>query len=179
MLDDPEYASELLGDFTIHLRSCIRAMSNDDPLPFSQELDNIRAYVNIEKMRFGKKLNVEYDLQADEFGILPLSIQPIVENAIRHGIYERGLTGGTVTIHSGETEDNWVITVEDDGVGFDVDAYMKEMAEGSRDSTGLKNIIFRLEKVMGGHVDITSTRVSERRLRCCFRRRRENENNYS
>jgi anti-sigma regulatory factor (Ser/Thr protein kinase) len=157
MLDDPEYASELLGDFTIHLRSCIRAMSNDDPLPFSQELDNIRAYVNIEKMRFGKKLNVEYDLQADEFGILPLSIQPIVENAIRHGIYERGLTGGTVTIHSGETEDNWVITVEDDGVGFDVDAYMKEMAEGSRDSTGLKNIIFRLEKVMGGHVDITST----------------------
>lgn len=157
VLEDPQYASDLIGDFTTHLRSCIRAMASDTPLPFSQELENIRAYVNIEKMRFGRKLRVWYDIQADQFEILPLSIQPLVENAIRHGIYGRGMEGGTVTIRSRQTDRHWVVAVEDDGVGFDVDAFTKEMEDGSGDSTGLKNMIFRLEKVMRGQVEISST----------------------
>lgn len=156
VLDDPEYASELIGDFTIHLRSCIRAMANDALLPFEQELANIRAYVNIEKMRFGKKLNVVYDVPVTDFVILPLSVQPLVENAIRHGIYQRGPLGGTVTIRSRETAEAWLVEVEDDGVGFD-DTMLQGNAEtGKTDSTGLKNIIFRLDKVMHAGVDIHS-----------------------
>jgi LytS/YehU family sensor histidine kinase len=157
ILEDPAYASELLGDFTIHLRSCIRTMANDDALPFDQELENIKAYVNIEKMRFGAKLRVEYEIAATNFAIIPLSIQPLVENAIRHGIYARGKQGGTVTIRTRETPASWIVQVEDDGVGFDVAAIQEEMALGLRDSTGLKNLMFRLDKVMHAVVDVRST----------------------
>lgn len=156
VLDNPEYASELIGDFTTHLRSCIRAMSNDVPLSFEQELSNIKAYVNIEKMRFGKKLNVVYDVPAVDFKILPLSVQPLVENAIRHGIYQRGPAGGTVTVRSRELPDHWLVEVEDDGVGFDAEALEKDIAEGKKDSTGLRNILFRLDKVMHTNVAIHS-----------------------
>ena len=90
VLTDPEYGANLLYDFTTHLRASINAMSNDNKIWFSQELENIKAYVNIEKMRFGGKLNVEYDIDTEDFRIIPLSIQPIVENAVKHGIYENG-----------------------------------------------------------------------------------------
>nr|MBQ4458584.1 histidine kinase [Clostridia bacterium] len=160
VLDDPAYASELIGDFTIHLRSCIRAMSNDAPIPFEQELSNIKAYVNIEKMRFGDKLKVNYDIQTYDFSILPLSVQPVVENAIRHGIYERGEQGGTVVIKTEKSDSATLVTVADNGVGFDVDAYFSAVASGKQDSAGLKNIMFRLEKVMQASVAIDS-RIGE------------------
>jgi len=156
VLDDPVYASEMIGCFTTHLRSCIRAMSNDTPIPFEQELSNIKAYVNIEKMRFRDKLEVRYDIQTDHFSILPLSVQPIVENAIRHGIYERGKQGGTVVIKTEETGSTTLVTVTDDGVGFDKDAYLSAVASGEKDSTGLISTMFRLEKVMKASVDIDS-----------------------
>ena len=156
VLEDPAYASELIGDFTIHLRSCIRAMSNDAPIPFDQELANIKAYVNIERMRFGDKLKILYDIQTSDFSILPLSVQPIVENAIRHGIYERGEEGGTVTIRTARSDGAVRITVEDNGVGFDVEALRSEISSGKRDSTGLKNVMFRLDKMMHASVDIES-----------------------
>ena len=157
ILDDPAYASELIGDFTIHLRSCIRAMANDKPIPFGQELANIRAYVNIERMRFGDKLKILYDIQEDDFMILPLSVQPLVENAIRHGIYERGEQGGQVMIKTERIPGAVQISVEDNGVGFDVEKYRTDISLGKRDSTGLKNIIFRLDKMMHARVDIQST----------------------
>ncbi|MBQ9388108.1 MAG: histidine kinase [Lachnospiraceae bacterium] len=156
LLDDPEYASELIGDFTTHLRSCIRIMSNDSAISFRQELENIRAYVNIEKMRFGDKLKIVYDLETEDFSILPLSIQPLVENAIRHGIYEKGEEGGTVTVLTREDKNSIKIIVKDDGVGFDVDAFKKRIETGSVDSTGLKSLIFRIENMLHGTVDIMS-----------------------
>lgn len=156
VLDDPAYASDLIGDFTIHLRSCIRAMANDAPIPFEQELANIRAYVNIERMRLGGKLNVLYDVQAKDFSILPLSVQPLVENAIRHGIYERGEQGGQVVIKTEESDGAVRITVEDNGVGFDVEKYQADVLMGKRDSTGIKNIMFRLDKIMHATVDFES-----------------------
>jgi len=156
VLYDPEYASELIGDFTTHLRGSIRAMATDDPIPFAQEMENIRAYVNIERMRFGEKLKVRFDIQTEDFSILPLSIQPLVENAIRHGIYERGPRGGQVTVRSREQEDNWQVQVEDDGVGFDTARVLSEENYEESESAGLKNVVFRLEKVMHARVDIRS-----------------------
>lgn len=157
LLDDPKYASDLIGDFTTHLRSCIRAMSNDAPIPFAQELVNVKAYINIEKMRFGDKLKVVYDIQTDDFYILPLSVQPIVENAIRHGIYERGEDGGTVIIRAKERDDMWIVEIEDNGVGFNVDEYRRLLSTGKIDSTGISNILFRLEKIMHASMSINST----------------------
>ena len=180
VLEDPAYASELIGDFTIHLRSCIRAMANDAPIPFEQELANIKAYVNIEKMRFGDKLTVLYDIQKRDFSILPLSVQPIVENAIRHGIYERGEEGGVVTIKTAEREGNVLITVEDNGVGFDVEAYQMAISSGEKDSTGLKNIMFRLDRMMNASVDIQSCIGVGTNVTIAIPREKQiNESNYS
>jgi len=156
ILMDPDYASELLEDFTIYLRGCVRAMSNDEPVLFSQELENIKAYVSIEKMRFGDKLSVEYKVEADTFPILPLSVQPLVENAIRHGIYEKGKEGGKVTVQTREEQNEWIVLVEDNGVGFDVNSYLENMRNPDRDATGLKNLMFRLNKVLQASVELKS-----------------------
>lgn len=156
ILNDPEYASELIVDFTTHLRACVRSMSNDNLVPFSEELENIKAYVNIEKMRFGKKLNVEYDIQETDFDIVPLSIQPLVENAIRHGIYERDDQCGLVTVRTYRNENRRCIEVKDNGIGFNEAEMLREIALGKRDSTGIQNLRFRLDKMMSGTITFNS-----------------------
>ena len=156
VLDDPEYASELLCDFTTHLRACLRSVTSDTLIPFSQELENIEAYVRIEKMRFGDRLAIRYACEEQDFHIIPLSIQPLVENAIRHGIYERGSDGGTVIVRTARRENGIEIVVEDNGVGFDCDAIMQEIRDGKRDSTGVFNLIFRFEKILNATVQVES-----------------------
>ncbi|MCQ2512585.1 MAG: histidine kinase [Lachnospiraceae bacterium] len=154
--EDPNYAADLITDFTRHLRGTIRAMSGNQFIPLSEELKNIKAYVSIEKVRFGENLTVDYDIQADDFEIIPLSVQPLIENAIRHGIYRRGEIGGVVTLRSAEAENQWIIQVIDTGIGFDVQKVLGEIDAGKRDSAGLKNLIFRLEKLMAAKVQIES-----------------------
>ena len=156
ILENPIYASELLENFTFYLRGCLKAMDSDRPVPFVQEIENIKSYTSIEKMRFGNKLIIRYDLEEVDFEILPLSVQPLVENAIRHGIYQRKTDGGLVTIRSWAEDDKWVVQVEDTGVGFDVDKLEQQILRGETDSSGLKNIRFRLEKVMGTSLHLRS-----------------------
>lgn len=156
MLEDPGRAAGLLEDFTVHLRGCIKAMDGDYPIPFSQELENIRAYTSIEGMRFGDKLSMRYELSETGFSVLPLSIQPLVENAIRHGVHRQGKRGGSVTLRSWSEPDAWVVQVQDDGAGFDVAAYEEAVRSGETDSTGLRNIRFRLEKIMGAQLTVES-----------------------
>ena len=131
-------------------------MSHNNLIPFSQELENIKSYVNIEKMRFGDKLRLQYEINSFEFQIVPLSIQPLVENAIRHGIYKRGSAGGTVIIRATSHTGYHLIEVIDDGVGFDYEALRKKVESHETDSTGLMNVIFRLEKMMNAKVSVDS-----------------------
>ena len=157
VLENPEYAADLIFDFTTHLRACIKSMASEEMISFSQEIENIKAYVNIEKMRFGDKMKVQYDIQECDFQIVPLSIQPLVENAIRHGLYERGNQWrGIVNICSYRQEDEIIIMIEDNGVGFDVEKIAKEIKCHERDSTGLQNLIFRFENLMNATVNIES-----------------------
>lgn len=156
VLDEPEYASNLLCDFTTYLRACLRSVTSDALIPFSQELSNIEAYTHIEKIRFGDKLTIKYNCMETDFSIIPLSIQPLVENAIRHGIYERGEDGGIVAVRSFRKKDRIEILVEDNGVGFDYDAIMQEIKDGTRDSAGMFNLIYRFEKILHAKVTVES-----------------------
>lgn len=156
VLDDPEYASELLCDFTTHLRACLRSVTSDTLVPFSRELENIEAYVRIEKMRFGDRLEIRYECEEQDFLVIPLGIQPLVENAIRHGVYERGKQGGTVVVRTARKQDNIEVVVEDNGVGFDYDSIMQEIKAGTRDSTGIFNLIFRFERILNAKVKVES-----------------------
>lgn len=156
ILIDAQYASNMLYDFTVYLRACIQTMKNGDLISIQQEMENICAYVNIEKMRMGNRLNIIYDQKAEDFKIASLSIQPLVENAIRHGIYRRGKQGGTVRVTTESLFDCNMVTVEDDGVGFDYKKVRDEVARGERKSIGLDNVIFRLTKQLGANVVINS-----------------------
>lgn len=156
VLEDPQHASDLIYDFTTYLRASVRSLSGNELVSFGQELENIKAYVNIEKMRFGDKLKIQYNIECVNFKVVPLSIQPIVENAIRHGIFKRGAKGGTLIVSSFEEKNRFVIIVKDDGVGFDFKKISDEIQNGERDSTGLKNLIFRLEKILNAKVIVDS-----------------------
>lgn len=106
---EPDYAYQLVYDFTVHLRGNIKALQSDAPIPFAEEMKNVKAYLNIEKMRMGDRLKFVYDIQCEDFSVIPLSIQPLTENAARHGIYPRGEKGGTLTVRSYETESAYVV----------------------------------------------------------------------
>ena len=157
LLEHPRYASSLIGDLTVHLKGCIQAVRNGSLISFHQELDQIKAYVNIEKMRFGGKLKVCYDIETDGFSVPPLSIQPLVENAICHGIFGRGTAGGMVTIRTREKQGLWMTEIADDGIGFHMDTGKGQGGRPCPCSTTLGSVMFRIEKAVHGTVQIEST----------------------
>ena len=146
---DPDKAYDLVYDFSKYLRANIDSIGQDGMIPFSRELEHIKNYCNIEKIRFGDKLTLLYDIEAADFLVPPLTVQPLVENAIKHGI--RGKSGmGAVKVHSYEEDSCYVIEVLDNGAGFDTSA------ETPKNSAGLKNIRFRLEKIADARLEISS-----------------------
>lgn len=155
---DQEYAAKVVGDFTTYLRGAVRAMSNTQLISFEEELKNIRAYVEIEKVRFDDRLSVSYEIDVVDFDVPPLSIQPLVENAIRHGIYERGPAGGSVTIRCFEKDNSWIVQVQDTGMGFDVKDTLSTIQKGNAKPAGLKNLISRLYDTIHATVEFDSRR---------------------
>lgn len=146
---NPDQAYDLVYDFSKYLRANIDSIGQEGTVPFAKELEHIKSYCRIEQLRFGKKLTVLYDIEEDQFFVPPLTIQPLVENAIKHGI--RGMTGsGTVKIHSFKRGNEYVVEVLDDGVGFDMDT------EAPTGSAGLANIRFRLKEIAYSNLEITS-----------------------
>lgn len=135
---DPNNARELL----IHLGNYFRnnMQFNRETIPIKDELKNIDAYLKIEKARFGEKLWVEYNVASDlEFEIPPLLIQPLVENAVKHGIFPK-VGQGTIKINIFKDECINIV-VQDDGVGM--------TKEKKKDAIGLKNVQQRLKTFYG------------------------------
>ena len=104
-------------------------------------------------MRFENRLTIVWELCVTDFLIPPLTLQPIVENAVRHGITEKK-DGGTLTIRSEETDGEIRITVTDDGVGFDPAAARTD----ERPHIGIQNVTSRLQSQCGGTLTIESGR---------------------
>lgn len=142
---DPMDAKEAIGDFSRFLRANMDSLTNKKPIPFKQELTHVMHYLNLEKRRFGQRLCVEYQIEAQNFLVPPLTLQPIAENAVRHGILRRE-SGGMVKIMAKETEDAYVVTVYDNGVGFA--APTTETA--SRSHVGIENVRKRLHALSNG-----------------------------
>lgn len=149
---DSEAAFETISDFSVYLRNNMEFATTTELISFEKELSHIEKYIAIEQKRFGDRIKVKYDIQVDDFGIPPLSVQPLVENAIKHGISKkRG--GGTVEISTWRGVDEIHVIVKDDGVGFDVDKPFSE----DRVHLGLSIVKDRLERMCGGDVKITSS----------------------
>ena len=148
-LKDPEKAFGLVRNFSLYLRGNFSELDSVAPIRFAEELKHVECYVNIEKVRF-PDMNIEYDVEATEFVLPALSVQPLVENAIKHGLMRLEF-GGTVLIHSYETPTHFCVEVKDDGVGFDT----SRPIDGKK-HVGLRNIRGRLKTMVNGELIIES-----------------------
>ena len=147
---DVEKAKTAVDHFADYLRNNINALNESQMIDFDTEIKHVNTYLNLEKIRFGDELEIEYDLQARGFSVPVLSIQPLVENAVKHGTSKkRG--GGKVTISSRENESSYEIIVADTGVGID-----KNLSEIKKDSIGIKNVTHRLKSNCNGTLDVQS-----------------------
>ena len=156
----PEEARSLLIDFTRYLRFNLNALGNVAIVPIEEELAHTKVYTDIEQARFKESLKVVYDIGEESFSVPPLSIQPFVENAVKHGI-RKDKDGGTVTVRTFTGDDSYIVEIEDDGIGFDTSILEKPSQRG----VGIMNAVTRLRSQMGASVDIDSvkgrgTRVS-------------------
>ena len=150
---DPEKAAELVQQFAEYLQSNYSDMANQQMVPFRKELEYVKQYLRIEQVRF-PNLKVEYDIKAKDFMIPSLSIQPLAENAVRHGIGQKRRNAGTLWISSREYADRYEVCIEDDGAGFDP---KEEKKDDGRKHIGIANVRTRLELVCGGSLQIESS----------------------
>lgn len=163
---DPPRAQRLIDDFSGYLRQSFDFKSLEDYGTLNQELAYINAYVEIQKARFGDRLRVVSDIdEAVSISLPVLSIQPLVENAITHGLRKKG-GSGTVTISVRKSGgDDVLVAVEDDGQGIPPEKLNILLAPESRHGLGLWNIDRRLKKFYGKGLTIESvsgkgTRIS-------------------
>ena len=140
---------ESITDFSRYLRSNFEALGDTRLILFEQEMENIEAYLSLERKNFKERLTVEYDIECDDFLIPALSVQPLIENAVRHGIgtYEKG---GTVWIKAKRIDGKIIIEVIDDGSGKSNITPQQE----SRKGIGIDNVCKRLQSQNLGELEI-------------------------
>ena len=148
---NPKQAKAAIADFADYLRGNLSSLKTENLISFATEIEHIEKYLRLEKLRFQEELKVVYDIQTRDFMIPSLSIQPLVENAVKHGVGQK-IGGGTVTISTSETEDEYIICVTDDGVGFTEGEY----ADDGGTHIGIENIKKRLEMMINGKLKIES-----------------------
>lgn len=148
----PEVAWEALGDFASYLRVNTDALTSTKLIPFPQELRHIQSYLKLEKLRMGDRLNVIYDIQEEDFLLPPLTVQPLVENAVKHGVFY-AKNGGTVRIATCKEGNSIVIRVSDDGIGFDME---ERNDTNERVYVGIQNVQTRLQKLLHAKMRVES-----------------------
>ena len=142
---NPKQAQKVMLDFTNYLRKNFMAITHEGTILFSEELEHTKAYLSIEQAQFEENLFVEYDTPHVNFKIPPLTLQPIVENCVKHGL-DLDSDPLNILISTRETKSGNVIIVEDNGVGFKID--------DSKENFALKNIQKRLEMFCYGNLNI-------------------------
>jgi len=150
---------DLLDEFSNLLRNKFKFQNMDNLVPIKEELSLVRSYLYIEKVRFEERLQVTWEIDGCEDIKVPfLTIQPLVENAIEHGIMKRN-RGGKILIRISVYETHAEITVEDDGDGIDEVQLQRilERKADSRSGVGLINTDQRLKRHFGKGLYIKST----------------------
>ena len=148
---EPKQAQQAIDRFATYLRGNLDALKSENVIAFSKELEHVEIYLSLEKMRFEEDLNIEYDIRVKDFAIPSLTVQPLIENAVKYGIGKKD-GGGKIMIRSLETDDGFEVSIEDDGVGFEPD---KISADG-RNHIGIDNVRRRLWELCQASLDIKS-----------------------
>ena len=146
---DPKKAGELVHNFAKYLRGNFGELDNPKPILMSQEMEHVRHYISIENVRF-PDMTFSFEMDSGDFHLPALTIQPIVENAIKHGLMKLS-KGGTIRVVSYETDTHYCVSVVDDGMGFDTGELLDE-----RKHVGIRNIRERLKAMVDGTLEIES-----------------------
>lgn len=144
--EDSKKGERMLTMFSKHLRDSLDVSSN--LVPFEKEVERILRYAELENMRKEKKVDLLLNLESTDFSLPPLSLEPFIENAFKHGELEK-INDGYVSVSSFEEEKGYLILIEDNGVGFDVNQVKPS-------SVGIKNAKERLKILCEAEVQITS-----------------------
>lgn len=145
---DPGKAKQVTLDFTTYLRKNFTAIASEDTIPFHEELAHTRAYLAVEQAQFEDVLFVSFDTPHTMFRVPPLTLQPIVENAVKHGM-KSSSDPIHITVVTRQTATSSEIIVEDDGPGFDA-------VDDNEPHIALNNIRQRLALMCQGNLMITT-----------------------
>lgn len=143
---DAKKAQQVTLDFTTYLRKNFTAIASENTIPFTEELAHTRAYLAVEQAQFEDSLFVDYDTTYTQFHIPPLTLQPIVENAVKHGMDPDG-EPLHISIRSRQTNSGSEIIVENTGADF-------EPADNNEPHIALSNIEHRLKLMCNGELAI-------------------------
>ncbi|CAK4822033.1 unnamed protein product [Aphanomyces euteiches] len=157
---DVDRARKLITDLADFLRGSFRFSNAEGRIPFEEEFQLIRTYVDIEQARFKNRIQFTSDIEDAAFGlqIPPLLLQPLVENAIRHGIGDR-IEGGTVSLMVNKANGEWRFIVADNGVGIESERLKRLLESSEADESqgvGLLNIKKRLKHEYGVQLEVES-----------------------
>lgn len=148
---NPMRARSMVNSFAEYLRNNLSTLEEPGLISFETELAHINTYLDIEKIRFEDTLEIEYDIQCVDFSLPVLTVQPIVENAVKHGTSKkRG--GGRILLSTEEDAESYIIKVSDTGCGFDPSV---QKDDGKR-HVGIENVRQRLSNMCGGSLVIES-----------------------
>lgn len=158
-VSEPGHARQAITDLSLFLRSNMQSLKCRCPIPFVQEMKHVELYLNIEKLRFHDRINIRYEIAESHFNIPPLTLQPIVENAVHHGILKR-IEGGMITISAEARDSAYVVTVIDNGPGVMCSQRDYSNAKYEGYHIGIENVRERLAFMVNGTLEIQSN-VSE------------------
>ena len=148
---DSAMAEEVTNRFALYLRGNLEHMGDSFPVEFSKELKHVQTYLWIEKIRFQDELQVVYDIQTEDFIIPALTVQPLVENAVKHGMMGSENVC-TITIRTKCVERGYQVIIEDDGCGFDPE----QVKNDGRKHIGIESVRNRLRFMVGGILTVRS-----------------------
>ncbi len=144
--ENPKRAAEIISDFSQYLQSNFSALATSELIPFSEEMRHVKAYLNVEAALYEDQLSVEYDTVFTAFRLPPLTLQPIVENCIKHG-FGRDTSSLHIIIRTRQTGSGAEIQIEDNGPGYD------PSPDGAI-HVGLVNVKERLNLMCGGTLQL-------------------------
>ena len=150
--EDVELTKDAIASFSRYLRMNLTSLRRSEPVPIATEMKHVRTYLELEQLSDKSRLSYELSMDADDFAVPALCVQTMVENAVKHGLGKRE-KGGTVWVSTKELKDEYVVRIEDNGVGFDAGA---SFSAGDNTHVGIENTKTRLAEMCDGSLDIAS-----------------------
>ncbi len=147
---DPEEAEKTVGQFAHYLRANMDSLTLKQCIPFESEMNHAKTYWSLEEKRFGNKIRAVYDIRENCFMLPPLTMQPMIENAVKHGMKKNEPL--TVRVATYADTDFYYVEIRDDGKGFDIHTLQND----GKSHIGIKNVRHRLKMMCGGELMINS-----------------------